>query len=84
MDKQELLGRVRAYVVAERAQLEIGNLDTRLKPEPSGLAFDEIDSLIDRQLLTTVEGHGGWLALEDEGILRAVYKKLERRASKPT
>ena len=81
MDTTTMLDAIRKYVVDERARLHIVSIDTSTKSEPSGNAFDEFGLLLDRQLLTTVEGHGGWISLEDPEILTAVYQLVLRRTN---
>lgn len=81
MPNEALLSTVRAYVASERKRLGITTLGTHVNPEPSGELFNEIDLLVDQQLLTTVEGHGGWLALEDPDVLSAVVGAIQRRSA---
>lgn len=79
MDSGTMLEAIKKYVVDERVRMNILTVDTLSKSEPSGYAFDEFALLLDRQLLTTIEGHGGWHSLEDPEILDGVYRLVVRR-----
>jgi hypothetical protein len=70
-----------AYVTRERERLGIRSVDTSIKCELSGEAFGEFAMLLDRQLLTTAVGHGGWAELDDPDILDAVFHVVEQRVS---
>jgi hypothetical protein len=84
MDASEMLAEVKAYVLEERRRLGIDRVDTSTKPELSGEAFGEFEMLLDRQLVTTAVGHGGWDELRDPEILSAVYQVvIQRRSAAP-
>lgn len=72
---------IETYVLEERARLGIGAVDGTVKSEPSGEAFDEFESLLDRQLVTTSIGLGGWTSLSDETTLRRVHAVVKSRLS---
>lgn len=79
METKAMFDTVRDYVLKERARLKIEKVDTSVKPEPSGEAFGEFNLLLDRQLLTTTEGFGGWNELQDAEILEGVYRVVQKR-----
>ena len=78
----EKMKAVRDYIAAERHRLGVTKLDTNAKPETSGMSCGEdgdLELLINRQLLTTREGYGGWLELTDQRTLDRVYEIIGMR-----
>lgn len=79
MDTQAMLSAIESYVLSERERRGVVNVNISIKAEPSGEGFDEFVVLLERQLMTTEFGHGGWKELSDEGILAGVYQLVEQR-----
>jgi hypothetical protein len=79
---------VREYVAHERVARGVKKLRHSSAPETSGFGYDpggEIGLLLDRQLIPTSEGYGGWNELDDPKILRAVCAEIMfRQQSNPT
>jgi hypothetical protein len=73
---------IEEYVISARQQRGIQNVDQAVKHELSGIMQGpdgDIESLIERELLTTVVGTGAWGELEDPAILDATYRVVARR-----
>ena len=81
LDAQTMLSAVEDYVLRERERRGIKSVDTSFKPEFSGFAFNEFVMLLERQLMTTTIGFGGWEELSDIKILEGVYRLVESRSS---
>ncbi len=77
-----MLREIRNYVISERASLGISSVDRSSKLELSGEMADEFAMLLDRQLLTTEFGYGGWHALEHPQVLEGVYHVVKRRQTR--
>jgi hypothetical protein len=73
---------IEEYIISARQEREIRNVDRRVKPELSGImqgCDGEIESLLDRELVTTEIGAGAWAELEDPMILDAVFRVVTSR-----
>ena len=70
------------YIISARREREIWNVGRTAKPELSGFmqgADGDIESLVDRELVTTEIGAGAWAELEDPTILDAVFRVVTSR-----
>ncbi len=73
---------IEEYVISARRERDIRNGDRTIKPEVSGIMQGpdgDIESLVERELLTTEIGAGAWLELEDPTILDAVFRIVTLR-----
>jgi hypothetical protein len=73
---------IEEYVISARRERDIRNVDRTIKPEVSGIMQGpdgDIESLVERELLTTEIGAGAWLELEDPTILDAVFRIVTLR-----
>jgi hypothetical protein len=73
---------IEEYVISARRERDIRNVDRTIKPEVSGIMQGpdgDIESLVERELLTTEIGAGAWLELEDPMILDAVFRVVTLR-----
>lgn len=73
---------IEEYIISARREREIRNVDRTVKPELSGIMQGrdgEIESLVERELLTTEIGAGAWVELEDPTILDAVFRVVACR-----
>jgi hypothetical protein len=73
---------IEEYVISARRERDIRNVDRTIKPELSGIMQGpdgDIESLVERELLTTEIGAGAWLELEDPTILDAVFRIVTLR-----
>jgi hypothetical protein len=73
---------IEEYVISARRERDIRNVDRTTKPEVSGIMQGpdgDIESLVERELLTTEIGAGAWLELEDPTILDAVFRIVTLR-----
>src|SRR6266542_2675255 len=60
LDDRMMLSTIEDYILRERKRRNITTVDDRIKPELSGESFDEFVMLLERQLMTTDIGCGGW------------------------
>ena len=73
---------IEEYIISARREREIRNVDRTVKPELSGFMQGpngDIESLVDRELVTTEIGAGAWAELEDPTILDAVFRVVTSR-----
>jgi hypothetical protein len=73
---------IEEYVISARRERGIRNVDRTIKPEVSGIMQGpdgDIESLVERELLTTEIGAGAWHELEDPTILDAVFRVVTLR-----
>jgi hypothetical protein len=85
MDQASKLAVVEAYVKSERRRRGIVKLGRAEKVELSGFMHGtdgDIESLIDRQLLTTERGFGSWRELEDPNTLDAALRVIKARSQR--
>lgn len=82
MDRDRRLKAIRDYVHTERKKRGIIALATERKPEPSGEAFGEFCTLLDIQLMSTVEGYGSWAELKDNKTVDGLYEEISKRAAR--
>jgi hypothetical protein len=82
MDRSLKRKAIEEYVISARRERDIRNVDRTIKPEVSGIMQGpdgDIESLVERELLTTEIGAGAWLELEDPTILDAVFRVVTSR-----
>jgi hypothetical protein len=73
---------IEEYVISARRERETRNVDRTVKPELSGFmrgSDGDIESLVDRELVTTEIGAGAWAEIEDPTILDAVFRVVTAR-----
>jgi 8-oxo-dGTP pyrophosphatase MutT (NUDIX family) len=76
---EEKKQRILSYITSERIRRGISTVDRLVKSELSGFmqgTDGDIQSLVERQLMTTEEGYGSWRELNDPAIVDAVYRHL--------
>ncbi|OHA07802.1 MAG: hypothetical protein A2934_02935 [Candidatus Sungbacteria bacterium RIFCSPLOWO2_01_FULL_47_10] len=65
---------IRAYIEHERERRRITELSTMPLPELSCFGYGEFFNLVERQLMYTNEGFGGWKELSNPEILDGAYR----------
>jgi hypothetical protein len=82
MTSAEQMRAIVDYVRHERQRRGILSVDENRKSELSGIMQGkdgEIESLLERQLITTREGYGAWGELNDPDLLSAVFNLVMQR-----
>jgi hypothetical protein len=80
-EQEATLKAIRIYIGALRERRGIKSYRREPLPEPSGIAFGEIASLVELRLLYEFPGTGAWNELTDDpGLCTAVHGYLEREA----
>ncbi|KKS38952.1 MAG: hypothetical protein A3G49_04380 [Candidatus Sungbacteria bacterium RIFCSPLOWO2_12_FULL_41_11] len=71
--REEKMEAIKTYILRERERCGVSWLGTEYLFELSCFGCGEFYNLVERQLLNTEEGFGGWRELEDEHILEGAF-----------